>query len=123
MAMFGKNENLIFELAKAQAKCELLEKEVERMHAQVDKLQEALVAATSPKAYDQMQYDKENSSVNIAEESKKFARSKEEERIISKYLEDIEKPTFTDADDLIASLGRVIGVNVGSEPLSSNNEG
>ena len=111
------------EFAKAVVKAELLQEENDRLRAQVDRLQEALVAATAPKAYDSMQRDKANQLelTPTAEQLKAQQDKNEEDNFLRKYLEDMEKPTFTDGDDLIGSLGKLVGV-ASPEPMHSNSE-
>ena len=122
MALFdskkGEDKNLTLELAKAQVKNELYEERIAELTAQVDRLQEALVAATAPRAYEQIQLDKAEPTPVDPEREKK----KEEDRLFKEYLEQVEGPTFKDADDLIASLGALIGINPGQDSLHSNSE-
>jgi len=111
------------EFAKAVVKAELLQEENDRLRAQVDRLQEALVAATAPKAYDSMQRDKANQlelTPTPAQEKAQQERT-EEQQFLKDYLENMEKPVFEDADDLIGSLGKLIGVS-NPEPMHSNSE-
>lgn len=114
----GEDKNLLLELAKAQAKVELYEEQVRALNAQIDRLQEALVAATAPKAYDQMQIAKAEPMVP----DPKREQREEEDRVLKEYLEAVEGPTFKDADDLVSSLGQLIGVNPGAESLHANSE-
>lgn len=111
------------EYAKAIVKAELLQEENNRLHAQIDRLQEALIAATAPKAYDSMQRDKMNQlELTPTPEQIKARQEKEEEQnFLRGYLEDMEKPVFEDADDLISSLGKLVGVTF-PEPIHSNSE-
>lgn len=111
------------EYAKAIVKAELLQEENERLIAQVDRLQEALVAATAPKAYDSMQRDKANQLelTPSPEQLKAQKDNSEEQQFLRSYLENMEKPAFEDADDLVSSLGRLIGVS-SPEPMHSNAE-
>ena len=111
------------EYGKAIMKAELLEAVVAGLNAQIDRLQEALVAATAPKAYDSMQRDKVNQlELTPSPEQLKAQQEKaEEDNFLRKYLEDIEKPTFEDGDDLIGSLGKLVGV-ASPEPMHSNSE-
>jgi len=111
------------EFAKAIVKVELLQEENDRLRAQVDRLQEALVAATAPKAYDSMQRDKANQlelTPTPAQEKAQQERT-EEQRFLKDYLENMEKPVFEDADDLVSSLGKLIGI-AQAEPIHSNSE-
>lgn len=119
MAMFGKGENpnLTLELAKAQIKNELYEDRIAKLEAQIDRLQEALVAATAPKAYEQILIDKSEPENKIEK-----SRKEEENELFIKHMENLESPTFRDADDMIAALSGMIGVNAGSDSIHSNNE-
>lgn len=124
MAFFkGEDKQVILELAKAQAKVEILTEELNKAHQQIDRLQEALVAATAPRAYQQMQMDKESEFVDYEAFEKEKAKRKAEDQLLKIHLENLEKPIFNDADDLISSLGAVIGVNVGADSVSGNDEG
>ena len=111
------------EYAKAIVKAELLQEENTRLIAQIDRLQEALVAATAPKAYESMQRDKSNQlELTLTPEQEKAQQDKmEEQKFVRNYLEGLEKPTFEDGDDLVSSLGRIVGIST-PEPLHSNSE-
>jgi hypothetical protein len=122
--MFDKGEKISpIEYGKALVKAELLGEEVERLRAQVDRLQEALVAATAPRAYAAIQQDKANQlELTMTPAQEKARKDKEEENnFLKDYLENMEKPIFQDADDLVSSLGKLIGVTQ-PEPLHSNSE-
>jgi outer membrane murein-binding lipoprotein Lpp len=122
--MFDKGEKISpIEYGKALVKAELLSEEVERLRAQVDRLQEALVAATAPHAYAAIQQDKANQlELTMTPAQEKDRKDKEEENnFLKDYLENLEKPTFQDADDLVSSLGKLIGVTQ-PEPLHLNSE-
>lgn len=111
------------EYGKAIMKAELLEDVVESLKAQVDRLQEALVAATAPRAYDSMQRDKAN-QLDLTPTDAQLKASEErteEQKFLSNYLENLEKPVFEDADDLISSLGKLVGV-APPEPMHMNSE-
>lgn len=114
----GPERELLLELAKAQVKCELYEEQIANLNKQVERLQEALVASVAPRAYDQIQMDK----VDTTEPDPKRAIKEEEDRVLKEYMEAVEGPTFKDADDLISSLGALIGVNPGRDSLHSNSE-
>lgn len=120
MAMFGKGDtkDALMELAKAQVKCELYEEMITNLNKQVERLQEALVASVAPRAYDQIQMDK----ADTTEPDPKRAIKEEEDRVLKEYMEAVEGPTFKDADDLVSSLGALIGVNPGRDSLHSNSE-
>lgn len=122
MAIFGKGElkqaNLTLELAKAQVKNELYESMIVKFEAQIERLQEALVAATSPKAYEQILADKvEPSKPDPMKEQKA-----QEDELFRRHLENLEAPTFRDADDLISSLSGMIGVQTGADSMHGNQE-
>lgn len=120
MAIFGKGDanNLTLELAKAQVKNELYEERIGKLEAQIERLQEALVAATAPRAYEQILIDKAEPEVPSPEK----LRKEEENLLFMKHMQNIEAPTFRDADDMIAALSGMIGVNAGSDSIHSNNE-
>jgi hypothetical protein len=114
----GDEKSLMLELAKAQVKCELYEEMISNLNKQVERLQEALVASVAPRAYDQIQMDK----VDTTDPDPKRAIKEEEDRVLKEYMEAVEGPTFKDADDLVSSLGALIGVNPGRDSLHSNSE-
>lgn len=114
----GDEKSLMLELAKAQVKCELYEEQIVNLNKQVERLQEALVASVAPRAYDQIQMDKAEPSAT----DPKRAQKEEEDRVLKEYMEAVEGPTFKDADDLISSLGALIGVNPGSDSIHGNSE-
>jgi hypothetical protein len=109
--------------AKALVKVELLQEENDRLHKQIDRLQEALVASTAPRAYESMMRDKEDGLVlqPTAEMLKKRADKAEEEEFLKEYVDKMEQPTFADADDMIAALGKIVGVSVSEVPVHTNN--
>ena len=111
------------EYGKAVMKAELLEAVVAGLNAQIERLQEALVAATAPKAYDAIQRDKANQLelTPTPAQIKAQQEQTEEQQFIKDYLENMEKPSFKDADDLVSSLGKLIGV-AQAEPMHSNSE-
>lgn len=111
------------EHAKVVVKAELLQEENDRLRAQIDRLQEALVAATAPKAYDAMQRDKMNQLelTPTPAQIKDRQERTEEQQFLKDYLENMEKPTFEDADDLVSSLGKLIGI-AQADPIHSNSE-
>lgn len=111
------------EYGKAVMKAELLEAMVTGLQAQIDRLQEALVAATAPKAYDSMQRDKVNQLELTPTPAQEKARQEreEEQQFLRGYLENMEKPTFEDADDMVSSLSKLIGI-AQAEPMHSNTE-
>lgn len=114
----SEDKSLMMELAKAQVKNELYEEQILNLNKQVERLQEALVASVAPRAYDQIQIDKtEPATVDPKREVREI-----EDRVLKDYMEAVEGPTFKDADDLIASLGALIGVNHGNDSLHSNSE-
>jgi len=119
----AKEQISSMEYAKALVKAELLQEENNRLHVQVDRLQEALVAATAPRAYDAIQRDKANQlELTLTPAQEKLKKDKEEEQeFLKDYLENMEKPVFADADDLISSLSKLIGITT-PEPMHSNLE-
>jgi hypothetical protein len=110
------------ELARAEAKCEFYKEQIVKLESQVEKLQEALVAATAPRAYEQLQRDKMEAIPADPETIRQNKERETENRLFRAHLETVEGPTFQDADDLIASLGRMIGVKAGAESTHANDE-
>jgi predicted metal-dependent phosphoesterase TrpH len=112
------------EFAKAIVKAELLQEANDKLHKQIDRLQEALVAATAPKAYESMMRDKDEGLAlqPTAEQLKKQEEKAEEEAFLKDYVDGMEKPTFADADDMISALSRIVGVAVAEEPVHANNQ-
>lgn len=123
MALWEKEEKLSpLEFGKALMKAELLEEENKNLRAQVDRLQEALVAATAAKAYESMQQVKNDiKTADSPEVLELRKRQREEENIMKSHLENLEKPLFDSGDDLISSLGKVIGYNIGTEESQPGN--
>ena len=122
MALFdgkkGEEKSMMLELARAQVKNELYEEQIVGLNKQIDRLQEALVAATAPRAYEQIQMDKIEPVVSDPKREQKEI----EDRVLKDYMEAVEGPTFKDADDLVSSLGALIGINPGVDSLHSNSE-
>jgi len=94
-------------LLKLEMKIESLElilnskdKEIERLIAQVDRLQDALTATTAPIAYNDRRADQSDSTVDPEE----VKRHKKQANINAELLYRMEAPTFVDADDMIGML-------------------
>jgi multidrug resistance efflux pump len=122
---WGKTEpikDFTIELARAQAQNEIYKEQIDKLEAQVERLQEALVAATAPRAYEQIQRDKLDAIPADPEIIRQNKEREMENRLFRAHLETVEGPTFKDADDLIASLGRMIGVNPSATSTHSNDE-
>lgn len=121
MAWGGEKVDLMA-FAKAIATAETLQEENKRLHLQIEKLQDALVAATAAKAYDSMQAAKYNIDTKLTpEQEAEIKKQKQEGEFWSKFIEYQEKPLFTDAEELVFSLGKNIEVAVGSEPVIPGN--
>lgn len=108
--MFNKSSNKDQELVKllteklaAEARANAALEENSRLRAQVDRLQDALVATTAPRAYEDRRAD-ETIPVDT-DHAKKFRKEAE---INAELLYRMEQPTFRDADDMI---GMLTGVN------------
>jgi len=104
--MFGKPNKdqqawitLLAEKMAAAAQVKAAAEEIVRLRAQVDKLQDALVATTSPRAYEDMKSDQAVES--NPDQTKKY---KKEAEINAELLYRLEQPAFKDADDMIAML-------------------
>lgn len=122
MAWGKKGELDVMAYATALADAKVLKEENTRLHAQIDRLQEALVAATAAKAYDSMQAAKYNLETTLSPETlAKMKNQQDEGEFWSKYIDEQEKPLFTDAEEMVMSLGRNIDINVGDDPIHPGN--
>lgn len=123
MAWGAKGEKVdLMTYAKAIATSETLQEENKRLHAQIDRLQEALVASTAPRAYESMQNAKYNVEMTSSpEQMAKIKARRDEGEFMAKYVEYQELPLFTDAEEMITSLGRNIDISVGDEPIHPGN--
>ena len=75
-------------------------KEIDRLQGVIDRLQDALVSATAPRAYED-RIAATSTPIQDAEESK---RNRKQAEINAELLYRIEAPTFRDADDMISML-------------------
>lgn len=122
--MFGSKEEKVDLKAfyKALAAAETAQEEITRLRAQVDRLQEALVAATAAKAYESMQAAKYNVEVALTPEQKEKVKQRQDEgEFLARFAEYQEKPLFTDADEMIFNLGKNVGYNIGDDPVQPGN--
>ena len=104
--MFGKSNKdqqawvtLLAEKMAAEAQVKAALEENARLRAQVDRLQDALVATTAPRAYEDMKSDQV-----VQGEPEQAKKHKKEAEINAELLWRMEQPTFKDADDMIAML-------------------
>lgn len=104
-------------LAAAREALESKDKEIARLQEQVEKLQDALVSTTSPKAYDDRRAD--IATVPVDQEQTKKRRREAE--INAELLARMEQPTFKDADDMIAMLTGSVDFGK-SESVHGNSE-
>ena len=101
---------------------EHLQEENKRLISQVDRLQEALVAATAAKAYESMQSAKFNLDTKLTPAQEAAVKERRDEgEFMARFSEYQEKPLFTDAEEMILNLGRNIGYNVGDDPVQPGN--
>jgi len=99
---------------------EYLEGEIQYLRSQVDRLMEALTAKESPIAYAEMkadQADMDATPVDIEEKR----RLKERDDFAMRYAAEIEKPFFTDPEDMISKLSQIVGAPVATS-LHENEE-
>lgn len=85
----------------AEAQVKAAQEEISRLRAQVDRLQEALVATTAPRAYEDRRIEQSTPLPVDTEESK---RKRREAEINAELLYRMEQPTFKDANDMIEML-------------------
>ena len=118
--MFNKKNDTI-EFAKLEVKCQFLKQENERLNKQIDKLQDALVAASAPKAFDAMQRDRDLPETK--EEAEMRLKALKEYSYIGAYLEELEKPTFDNADDMMNWLqSGYAKTSLADTPIDPNNK-
>jgi uncharacterized coiled-coil protein SlyX len=121
MSIFSGNKTelleKILELEKQNAvKDQLLENKVEEvahLRKQVDKLQDSLLAVQHPDAYRELKNDEillQEPPEPTEEEMEYRNRKGEEAKILKEYLDSSEGPLFKDADEMMDSLVRIVGV-------------
>ncbi len=116
---WGKNDNP--ELIRAQVELEFLRKDNEQLHKQVEKLQEALIAASAPKAFEALQRDK--ALPDTKEEMEARMKQIKEHAYIAQYLEELEKPLFENADDMTNWLqSGYAKTSMADEPIDPSNK-
>lgn len=99
--------------------------EVDHLREQVRKLQDSLLAVQHPEAYRQVKDDElaagetESLANSMNEEERKAAEEKAE--FVKQYFEESEKPLFTDPEDMMDKLARVVGIPQPS-PVHDNEE-
>lgn len=99
----NKDQKILELLAQkmaAEARSEAALSENARLRAQVDRLQEALVSATAPNAYN----DRRAAEMDAKELAPDSKRLKREAEINAELLYRMEQPTFRDSDDMIQML-------------------
>lgn len=107
--MFGKSGGA--ELIAAKVKLEFLEKENADLKLQVQRLQEALIAKTSPMAYSNLLAEKSDASTPIVKNS-----LQKDVELLGQYLNQIaDQPIFSDPNQFIKYVR-------GKEELESNLE-
>ena len=105
MALFGKNNiELLLEPYKMQI--DMLKEHIERIEKQNKSLMEALIAAKSPVAYQEMKAE-EAALSNFKEVSPEETRKRElQHEVKQKWLESLENPTFNSFDEFESFLRR-----------------
>lgn len=101
---------LAAKIASLEAHIEHYKDENAFLRGQVSKLQEALYAKESPVAYDQMRMDRmaaeyEDPSDQLSEQEIERRRKKMD--LTRRYIQSIEEPLFSDAEDMIEKLTRI----------------
>lgn len=108
------------ESSKWQALYEQAREDIKELREQVSKLQDALIAKESPRAYEQLVTERDPEADKKREV---WATVEEENRLVGRYLEELEKPLFRDGEDLSEALAGMIGApELGKESLHSNEE-
>jgi hypothetical protein len=117
---WGKQPTEQLELVRAQVELEFLREENKSLKQQVEKLQDALVAASAPKAYDQILRDKELPETK--EELEKRRDALKQYAYIADYLEEMEKPSFESTDEMTNWLSSGFAkTSMADTPIDPNN--
>jgi len=91
------------------------------LRKQVDRLQNALLAIEHPQTYQTLKDDQFIEDNPDIEETEADVKRREEAAIMNNYMQQMENPTFRDADDMYDMLGGRIGPPQ-AEPLHHDNE-
>ncbi len=122
--MFNSKE----QIASLTAQVALYEKfhdeqkeQIDKLQGQVERLQDSLMAASHPEAYRQVKDDQYMDS--LPEEPREGEEEQRERmRIQKEFIDNLEGPTFRDADDVMEMLTRSVGTQVATEPIHPNEE-
>jgi len=118
---WGKQPEDQLALVRAQVELEFLREENKSLKQQVEKLQDALVAASAPKAYDQMLMDKQLPETK--EEMEARMRMLKQYAYIGDYLEEMEKPSFENAEEMTNWLSSGFAkTSMADQPIDPNNK-
>ena len=118
---WGKQPTEQLELVRAQVELEFLREENKSLKQQVEKLQDALVAASAPKAYDQIQMDKQLPETK--EELERRMAQLRQVSYIGAYLEEMEKPSFENVDEMTNWLSSGYAkTSMADTPIDPNNK-
>lgn len=111
------------DLATAQAKVEMLENENAYLRRQVDSLQEALMSKLAPLAYMELKAAQTDEGSGEPPSNEAIEQYKRDMKALNRYAEDIEKPFFADADDMIDKLTQATGgPKIGKKSIHGNSE-
>ena len=131
MGLFDGNKTelqaRIIELEKQVAvKDELLGQktgEVDHLRKQVERLQDAVLAVQHPTAYRQLKDDEYAAAEPEGGFLELSAEQQQRQDVHQKYLQQIEEPTFIDADDMIEGLKFLSGKgSLESKSVHGNDE-
>lgn len=115
MAWGSKGEdNLALENARLETRVEMMTEQIEgykievsRLHEQLGRAQEALIAKESPQAYEDHRALRFDETFDSPEDQKQY----EDQALINGgWLNGLEGPLFTDAEDMMDKLGVIQGV-------------
>ena len=95
-------------VARLEMQVDMLSKENDRLHKQVETLQEAIVSKVAPIAYAEMKADQSALEDNTPT-TEEIQTWQEEMAMGRKYIEQIEQPFFSDPDDMIEKLTAMMG--------------
>jgi hypothetical protein len=118
---WGKQPEDQLALVRAQVELEFLREENKSLKQQVEKLQDALVCASAPKAYDQLLMDRQLPETK--EEMERRMRMLKQYSYIGDYLEEMEKPGFENADEMTNWLSSGYAkTSMADQPIDPNNK-
>ena len=119
MAWNDSKAGLQAEIARLEARAEVLANENDYLRKQVDNLQGAVISKVAPLAYADMKATEDQSDITA---EKEFEQYRKDMKAFSDYAARIEQPFWRDADEMIDQLSQSIGPPNPAEKSLHNNE-